>query len=48
MLMGYARVSTADRQDTTVQVEALRRAGVDRVFEEKHQEGDGTGHSFTG
>jgi DNA invertase Pin-like site-specific DNA recombinase len=34
MLMGYARVSTADRQDTAVQVEALKQAGVGRVFEE--------------
>jgi DNA invertase Pin-like site-specific DNA recombinase len=32
--MGYARVSTADRQDTTVQVKALQQARVDRVFEE--------------
>ena len=34
MLMGYARVSTADRQDTSVQVKALQQARVDRVFEE--------------
>ena len=34
MLMGYARVSTADRQDTRVQVDALREAGAGRVFEE--------------
>ncbi len=34
MLMGYARVSTADHQDTAVQVEALKQAGVGRVFEE--------------
>jgi len=34
MLMGYARVSTADRQDTAVQVDALKKAGVSRVFEE--------------
>lgn len=34
MLMGYARVSTSDRQDTAVQVKALRQAGVGRVFEE--------------
>ena len=34
MLMGYARVSTSDRQDTAVQAEALRQAGVDRVFDE--------------
>jgi DNA invertase Pin-like site-specific DNA recombinase len=34
MLMGYARVSTADRQDTAVQVEALKQAGAQRVFED--------------
>lgn len=35
MLIGYARVSKLDGQDITVQVEALRRAGVERMFEEK-------------
>ena len=34
MLMGYARVSTSD-QDTALQRDALRRAGVRRVYEEK-------------
>jgi DNA invertase Pin-like site-specific DNA recombinase len=34
MLMGYARVSTSDRQDTAIQVDALREAGVQRIFEE--------------
>lgn len=34
MLLGYARVSTADDQSTTAQVRALRDAGCDRVFEE--------------
>lgn len=34
MLIGYARVSTLD-QDTTLQLDALRRAGAKRVFEEK-------------
>jgi DNA invertase Pin-like site-specific DNA recombinase len=34
MLVGYARVSTAD-QDTLLQRDALERAGVGRVFEEK-------------
>jgi DNA invertase Pin-like site-specific DNA recombinase len=34
MLMGYARVSTADHQNTAVQVEELKQAGVRRVFEE--------------
>jgi DNA invertase Pin-like site-specific DNA recombinase len=33
-LIGYARVSTTD-QDLTVQREALRRAGVGVIFEEK-------------
>jgi DNA invertase Pin-like site-specific DNA recombinase len=34
MLVGYARVSTSD-QDTALQRDALRRAGVRTVFEEK-------------
>ena len=34
MLVGYARVSTQD-QDTALQLEAMRAAGVVRVFEEK-------------
>ena len=34
MQVGYARVSTVD-QDTALQRDALRRAGVRRVFEEK-------------
>jgi DNA invertase Pin-like site-specific DNA recombinase len=34
MFMGYTRVSTADRQDTAVQVEALKQAGAGRIFEE--------------
>ena len=34
MLIGYARVSTLD-QDTRLQRDALRRAGVHRVFEDK-------------
>jgi DNA invertase Pin-like site-specific DNA recombinase len=33
-LLGYARVSTTD-QDLTVQKEALRKAGVQPIFEEK-------------
>jgi DNA invertase Pin-like site-specific DNA recombinase len=33
-LVGYARVSTKD-QETRLQLDALRSAGVDRVFEEK-------------
>ncbi|WP_374591304.1 recombinase family protein [Ciceribacter sp. RN22] len=35
MILGYARVSKADEQDTTTQVEALKAAGCERVFEEK-------------
>jgi DNA invertase Pin-like site-specific DNA recombinase len=35
MLLGYARVSKADDQDTATQVSALKMAGCDRVYEEK-------------
>ena len=35
LLIGYARVSKADAQDTAVQVKALRQAGCKRIFEEK-------------
>lgn len=38
-MIGYARVSTTD-QDTSLQLDALRRAGVRRVFEES---GSGVG-----
>lgn len=34
MLIGYARVSTKE-QETDLQLDALRRAGVDVIFEEK-------------
>jgi len=34
MRIGYARVSRAQAQDTTVQVEALTRAGAERIFQE--------------
>lgn len=39
MLVGYARVSTIE-QDTALQLDALRRAGVRRVFQDK---GSGVG-----
>jgi DNA invertase Pin-like site-specific DNA recombinase len=35
LLIGYARVSKADAQDTLVQVKALSQAGCKRIFEEK-------------
>jgi len=35
MLLGYARVSKMDQQDTTAQVGALKAAGCPRVYEEK-------------
>ena len=35
MLIGYARVSKAEAQDTAIQVKSLRQAGCKRIFEEK-------------
>jgi len=35
MLIGYARVSKLEDQDTATQKRALKAAGVDRIFEEK-------------
>jgi DNA invertase Pin-like site-specific DNA recombinase len=35
MLLGYARVSKADDQDTVAQVSVLKAAGCTRVYEEK-------------
>jgi DNA invertase Pin-like site-specific DNA recombinase len=34
MLIGYARVSKIDQQDTRAQVKALKEAGCKRIFEE--------------
>ena len=34
MLIGYARVSKIDQQDTRPQVKALKEAGCKRIFEE--------------
>ena len=34
MLIGYARVSKLDRQDTRAQVKALKEAGCKRIFHE--------------
>ena len=35
LLIGYARVSKLDCQDTAVQIQALKSIGVDCIFEEK-------------
>ena len=35
MMMGYARVSRSDQQDTKAQVDALLAAGADRIFEDQ-------------
>ena len=35
LLIGYARISKADDQDTAAQVKALRQTGCERIFEEK-------------
>jgi DNA invertase Pin-like site-specific DNA recombinase len=35
MLIGYARVSKAEEQDTAAQISALKTAGAERLFEEK-------------
>jgi len=34
MLIGYARVSKIDQQDTRARVKALKEAGCKRIFEE--------------
>ena len=34
MLIGYARVSTQE-QDNSVQIEAIKKAGCELIFEEK-------------
>jgi transposase InsO family protein len=35
MLIGYARVSKSEGQDTSAQVSALKKAGAKRIFEDK-------------
>lgn len=35
MLLGYARVSKSDGQDTATQIDALKGAGAERIFEDK-------------
>jgi DNA invertase Pin-like site-specific DNA recombinase len=35
MIFGYARVSKIDEQDTLTQVNALKSAGVEKIFEER-------------
>ena len=40
MLLGYARVST-DEQETHLQTDALKAAGVERIYEEKGVGGEG-------
>ncbi len=47
MLVGYARVSKADDQDTAAQVKALRKAGCKRIFEEKASGGRWDRRNFT-
>src|SRR3546814_12358215 len=37
-LLGYARVSKAEDQDTAPQIEALEAAGCTRVYEERSEE----------
>jgi DNA invertase Pin-like site-specific DNA recombinase len=39
MLKGYARVSTQE-QETHLQLDALRKAGVEKIYEEKRSGGD--------
>lgn len=41
MLLGYARVSKGDAQDTRMQEAALRAAGVERTFTERASGGRG-------
>ena len=35
MLIGYARVNKQQEQDTTVQVQALKKAGAERIYQER-------------
>jgi DNA invertase Pin-like site-specific DNA recombinase len=47
MLIGYARVSKLDQQDTRAQVKALKEAGCKRIFQESASGGRGIGPNFT-
>ena len=47
MLLGYARVSKADDQDTAAQVSALKAAGCTRVYERQPPADGGIGPSYT-
>ena len=38
MLMGYARVSKSDGQDTATQISALKAAGTTKIFEEEQNQ----------
>jgi hypothetical protein len=48
MLIGDARVSKIDQQDTRAQVKALKEAGCKRIFEEQLRVVVGRDRSYTG
>ena len=48
MLLGYARVSKGETQDTRLQETALRAAGVVRLFTERPRAGAGIGRNCSG
>lgn len=45
MIVGYARVSTGE-QDLTIQIEALKRAGAEKIFSEKVSASSGEREEF--